>query len=87
MKWLPGRDMWLTYMRVDARAGDLDYDLAVDASGYGQPSPVAAGLVGERSTSAGATAVGPVVAGLLVIAVVLVAGAVAERRRIGRPAI
>ena len=44
MKWLPSDEMWLTYLRLDARAGDLDYDLAIDASGAGQPSPVAAGL-------------------------------------------
>jgi hypothetical protein len=36
--------MWLTYMRVDANAGALKYDLAVDATGAGKPSPVAAGL-------------------------------------------
>ncbi len=53
MKWLPGSDMWLTYLRVDAKAGDLTYDLAVDASGAGQPSYVAAGLrVPETSSGA-----------------------------------
>ncbi len=45
MKWLPATDMWLTYLRVDAKAGTLKYDLAVDASGAGQPSPLAAGLI------------------------------------------
>ena len=44
MDWLPSSGMWLSYLRVDAKAGDLDYDLAIDASGAGQPSPVAAGL-------------------------------------------
>jgi len=44
MQWLPVSGMWLTYMRVDANAGSLKYDLAVDATGAGRPSPVAAGL-------------------------------------------
>jgi hypothetical protein len=56
MKWLPGSGMWLSYLRVDAQAGDLVYDLAVDASGEGRPSPVAAGLepvTGEAPASDG----------------------------------
>lgn len=44
MKWLPRSDMWLTYMQVDTSAGSLTYDLAIDASGEGNPSPVDAGL-------------------------------------------
>ena len=44
MQWLPATGMWLTYMRVDTNAGTLKYDLAVDATGAGRPSPVAAGL-------------------------------------------
>jgi hypothetical protein len=43
MKWLPESDMWLTYIRVNETAGNLTHDLAIDASGYGRPSPVAAG--------------------------------------------
>ena len=43
MKWLPESDMWLTYIRVNETAGNLRHDLAIDASGYGRPSPVAAG--------------------------------------------
>jgi hypothetical protein len=43
MKWLPTQDMWLTYIRVNQTAGSLTHDLAIDASGYGRPSPVAAG--------------------------------------------
>ena len=35
---------WLTRLNVDTTAGDLRYDLAVDASGNGNPSPFAAGL-------------------------------------------
>lgn len=43
MAWIP-RSAWLTKLRVDARAADLTYDLAVDASGSGIPSRVAAGF-------------------------------------------
>jgi len=52
MHWLPSTGMRLTYLRVDARAEDLTYDLAVDATGAGHPSPVAAGLVVEPSSPA-----------------------------------
>lgn len=45
MKWLPASDMWLTYLRIDKRAGNLTHDLAVDVSGENAPSPIAAGLV------------------------------------------
>jgi hypothetical protein len=43
MKWLPESDMWLTYIRINETAANLKHDLAIDASGYGRPSPVAAG--------------------------------------------
>jgi hypothetical protein len=46
MGWLPAAGMWLSYLRVDTTAGALRHDLAVDASGRGRPSPVAAGLAG-----------------------------------------
>jgi hypothetical protein len=44
MGWVP-ESMWLTKVRISSRADDLQYDLAVDASGAGEPSPVAAGLL------------------------------------------
>lgn len=44
MDWIPKSGMWLTYLKIDTTAGELRYDLAVDASGAGQPSYVAAGL-------------------------------------------
>ncbi|MGH2729103.1 MAG: DUF2330 domain-containing protein [Actinomycetota bacterium] len=47
MKWLPAEDMWLTYLNIDTAAGKLTHDLAVDVSGAGAPSPVAAGLVSD----------------------------------------
>jgi hypothetical protein len=43
MAWVPDT-AWLTKVRIDAQAGGLRYDLAVDASGQGTPSRVAAGL-------------------------------------------
>lgn len=44
MGWLP-KDMWLSYLKIDTPASKLGHDLAIDASGFGEPSPVAAGLV------------------------------------------
>ena len=43
MEWLP-QDMWLTYLQLDAPAGDLDYDLAVSTEADSAPSPEAAGV-------------------------------------------
>lgn len=44
MEWLPAENMWLTFLEIDTPAGQLGYDLAIDASGAEQPSYVAAGL-------------------------------------------
>jgi hypothetical protein len=43
MEWVPD-DAWLTKVVVDASAGELNYDLAIDASGAGTPSAVDAGF-------------------------------------------
>ena len=43
MDWVPSR-AWLTKVTVDATAGQLGYDLAIDASGAGRPSAVDAGF-------------------------------------------
>ena len=43
MEWVP-QTMWFTAFHVGEQAGRLHYDLAVDASGRGRPSLVAAGL-------------------------------------------
>jgi hypothetical protein len=51
MDWLPASGMWLSYLRVDTTAGRLAHDLAVDASGRGRPSPVAAGLVDPEAVA------------------------------------
>ena len=42
MEWVP-EEAWLTKVVVDGAAGDLDFDLAIDASGAENPSPVDAG--------------------------------------------
>lgn len=43
MNWVPA-DAWLSQVRVNGAVADVKYDLAIDASGLGQPSRVAAGL-------------------------------------------
>jgi hypothetical protein len=42
MEWVPDR-AWLTKVVIDADAAELDFDLAIDASGAGNPSPIDAG--------------------------------------------
>ena len=43
MGWLPSSGLWLTYLKINTPASALTNDLAIDASGYGHPDPVAAG--------------------------------------------
>jgi hypothetical protein len=43
MEWVPTKS-WLTYLRIGEQTGRLRYDLAIDKSGTGAPSPVMAGL-------------------------------------------
>jgi hypothetical protein len=50
MEWVP-ESAWLTQLSIDIAASDLTYDLAVDASGQGQPSLKAAGLEAAASGS------------------------------------
>ena len=79
MGWLPRRDMWLTYVEVNERAGLLTHDLAIDASGFGRPDPVAAGLARPiPQDPVAAFPWGAVAAIVAVGAVVLLAG-----RRLG----
>lgn len=62
MAWVP-RTAWLSYLQVDAAAGSLDFDLAVDASGAGRPSVDDAGFnvqVGDAGTEAAVSALLPV---------------------------
>lgn len=80
MEWVP-EEAWLTHVRVDAPAGELTYDLAVDAWGTGQPSRVAAGLVPPVGADAGGSGT-PTVVGLAVAAAV--AASVLVRRLAAR---
>jgi hypothetical protein len=44
MEWIPD-SAWLTKVAVDASADRLSYDLAIDTSAAGKPSPIDAGFV------------------------------------------
>ena len=44
MSWIPRDDMWFSYLSINTEARNLKHDLAIDASGFGSPSPRAAGL-------------------------------------------
>ena len=43
MEWVP-QDAWLTKVEIDTAASSLRFDLAIDATGAGEPSPRDAGL-------------------------------------------
>jgi hypothetical protein len=77
MEWLPASGMWLSYLKIGTTAGALRHDLAVDASGQGTPSLLAAGLLDARTgtplVDLDATAPGPLQR-LLWPAAALVAG-------------
>ncbi|MDP8936795.1 MAG: DUF2330 domain-containing protein, partial [Actinomycetota bacterium] len=77
MEWMP-EAMWLSHLRVDASPAELTYDLAVDASGQGRPSPLAAGLAdGGDVTGGGTGADGPPLAAVLPFAALAGAGVLA----------
>lgn len=90
MDWMP-EAMWLSYLKVDALPSELTYDLAVDATGAGKPSPEAAGIgvgvpgqvrVPTPAPDDGGTPVLPfVVAGAVAAAAVGGGVLVAARRR------
>jgi Uncharacterized protein conserved in bacteria (DUF2330) len=88
MDWLPASGMWLSYLRIDSTAGALTHDLAVDASGRGRPSPVAAGLadrlVAGPNQPAPTPAAGSAAGWAWLAAVLAVAAAVAGLHRLGR---
>ncbi len=79
MEWVPARG-WLTQIRIDAAASQLKYDLAIDASGTGQPSRVDAGfdLPGALPTATESSGLGLAIAfvavGLAVIGGLMSAG-------------
>lgn len=49
MAWVPEK-AWLTKLAINSRAGDLTYDLAVDADGNDAPSAVAAGFEAPKTS-------------------------------------
>jgi hypothetical protein len=79
MKWLPESDMWLSHLTIDIKAGNLTHDLAIDASGYEQPSPIAAGL--DPPVFVDPVAVTPVLFLVLATLIVLVPLALAAKQR------
>ena len=50
MSWVP-RSAWLSKLRIDSPASTLRYDLAIDPTGRGAASRIAAGLIGPPSES------------------------------------
>lgn len=50
MGWVPEAG-WLTKVSIDASAAQLSYDLAVDASGQGAPSRIAAGFAAPHAVT------------------------------------
>jgi Uncharacterized protein conserved in bacteria (DUF2330) len=78
MRWLPSSGMWFTYLQLRQDAGDLLYDLAIDPTGRGAPSPVDAGLATAPSPVGADRAVLWITAALLIG---LGAMAMVERRR------
>jgi hypothetical protein len=80
MGWVPS-SAWLTKLSIDTEAGDLRYDLAVDATGRGEPSPLAAGLQAPLGNQASPWHKGWEWAAA---AVVVIGGAALAGRRLGR---
>jgi hypothetical protein len=80
MEWVP-EEAWLTKVVVDTTAGELSYDLAIDASGAGAPSVVDAGFAPFGPDPAPRA---PVALYLLLVGVVIVAIPLVLERARGR---
>ena len=81
MGWVP-EDAWLSKISIDSSAGDLNYDLAVDAAGQRIPSPVAAGLVPAGADGFPETAT--LAAGALLLLACIVGLAVRRRNSVSK---
>ena len=81
MKWLPTKDMWLDYIRINVPASQLDHDLALGVDGYA-PSPVDAGIAvsGAKVPQEPAPAWAWVGAGLVAAVVLLIDRLTAPQR-------
>ena len=90
MGWLPADGMWFSHVVVRQTAAALRHDLAIDASGFAQPDPVAAGFSAAAATGtyevADPLTVLPIVAVLLAVAAASLA-ALRGRRTLGPPAV
>jgi hypothetical protein len=86
MEWVPD-EAWLTKIGIDVPAGSLDFDLAIDASGARQPSPVDAGYAPFRPNPAPRAPVALYLLGAaaMVVAVPYLASRVGRGGAGGRP--
>jgi hypothetical protein len=68
MEWVPD-EAWLTKIVVSSDAGELDFDLAIDASGAGRPSATDAGYApfGNNPVPAAPVALYLLLAAMMVI--------------------
>jgi hypothetical protein len=88
MKWLPSEGMWLTQIRVRELARSLGHDLAIDASGFGQPDPVAAGFSRAAAVGTLGTSWPGMLLGALAGVGALIGAVHRQRRRaLGTPAV
>lgn len=84
MEWVP-EAMWLSYLSVDAPAGELDYDLAVSASPGGRADFADTGVSAPEviSVASGRLALWPIVTGIAAGLVVVAVGLSRRRRGTG----
>jgi hypothetical protein len=84
MEWVP-EAMWLSYLSVDAPAGELDYDLAVSASPGGRADFADTGVSAPEviAVASGQLALWPIVAGIAAGFVVVAVGLSRRRRGTG----
>jgi hypothetical protein len=86
MRWVPKAGMWLTFLSLDARAGQLAYDLALNVDG-GPPSMTDAGLTLSPPAKTGTPAAAWVVLiGTAVLLTIFVVAAWQRRLASGSPA-
>jgi hypothetical protein len=86
MGWVPDH-MWFTYLDLNQRAAAVTHDLAIDASGFGTPDPIAAGYhLADRPIviDSPSSTIGVWVA--VALFAVLLAAAEVGRRRLRQPA-
>jgi hypothetical protein len=76
MEWIPEK-MWLSYLSIDAPAGELDYDLAISANPGERADFADTGVAAPEviSVASGAIALWPIAtgigAGVVVLAILL----------------